>query len=176
MSWPPRAPAPAPGAPAETREVIVQPREPRPDVFFLAGRVKPGYERKPAILQRRNCGSCAWFGFEHFRTDGNSRFKRPVPDLRAGEAEGVLPDQGAGLEGVRDGVLRDQLSRSDRLTARLRAAQTTVQVSPPLMSASRRSAGSPGAASPAVRSWARAWSSYVARSTCRKIPIGEVCR
>ena len=79
------APVPALGAPAETREVIVKPREPRPDVFFLAGRVKPGYERKPAILQRRNCGGCAWFGFEHFRTDGNSRFKRPVPDLRAGE-------------------------------------------------------------------------------------------
>jgi len=79
------APVQALGAPAETREVIVKPREPRPDVFFLAGRVKPGYERKPAILQRRNCGSCAWFGFEDFRTDGNSRFKRPVPDLRAGQ-------------------------------------------------------------------------------------------
>ena len=76
---------PALAAPAESREVIVQPREPRPDVFFLAGRVKPGYERKPAILQRRNCGGCAWFGFEHFRTDGHSRFKRPVPDLRVGE-------------------------------------------------------------------------------------------
>ena len=115
------APVPALGAPAETREVIVKPREPRPDVFFLAGRVKPGYERKPAILQRRNCGGCAWFGFEHFRTDGHSRFKRPVPDLRAGEREGLLPDQGAGLEGVRDGVLRDQLSRPDRLTVRPRA-------------------------------------------------------
>jgi hypothetical protein len=79
------APIPTAASPAETREVIVKPREPRPDVFFLAGRVKPGYERKPGILQRRNCGGCAWFGYDHFRTDGRSRFKRPVPDLEPGD-------------------------------------------------------------------------------------------
>jgi hypothetical protein len=69
---------------AETREVIVKPREPRPDVFVLAGRVRPAYEKKPAILQRRNCASCSWFAFERFRTDADSRFRRSVPDLEPG--------------------------------------------------------------------------------------------
>jgi hypothetical protein len=74
-----------PAAGAETREVIAKPREPRPDVFFLAGRVRPAYERRPAILQRRNCGGCVWFAFDRFRTDGESRFRRPVPDLKPGQ-------------------------------------------------------------------------------------------
>ena len=69
---------------AETREVIVKPREPRPDVFVLAGRVRPAYEKRPAILQRRNCGSCSWFAFERFRTDADSRFRLSVPDLEPG--------------------------------------------------------------------------------------------
>jgi hypothetical protein len=64
--------------------VIVKPREPRPDVFVLAGRVVPAYEKKPAILQRRNCGSCSWFAFERLRTDADSRFRLPVPDLEPG--------------------------------------------------------------------------------------------
>ena len=68
-------------ATAETREVVVTPREPRPDVFFLAGRVRPDYAKKPAILQRRNCADCTWFAFERFRTDARSRFKRSIPDL-----------------------------------------------------------------------------------------------
>jgi len=76
--------APALGGPVETREVVVSPREPRPDVFFLAGLVRPDYARGPAILQRRNCVGCAWFGFERFRTDARSRFKRSVPDLESG--------------------------------------------------------------------------------------------
>lgn len=81
---PPAALTPAASAaPAETREVLVKPREPRPDVFFLTGRVRPDYARKPAILQRRNCADCAWFAFERFRTDAHSRFKRPIPDLEA---------------------------------------------------------------------------------------------
>jgi hypothetical protein len=70
---------------AETREVIVKPREPRPGVFVLAGRVRPAYEKKPAILQRRNCGGCLWFAFERFRTDGDSRFRLPVPNLKPGQ-------------------------------------------------------------------------------------------
>jgi hypothetical protein len=77
------APAPAVFA-AESREVIVKPREPRPDVFLLAGRVRPAYEKKPAILQRRNCGSCSWFAFDRFRTDADSRFRLLVPDLEPG--------------------------------------------------------------------------------------------
>ena len=58
----------------------------------------------------------------------------------------------------------------------VRVRQTTVQVSPPPISAASRSAGSPGAASRAVAIWARAWSSYVGRSTWRKMPIGDWLR
>ncbi|MGI8646564.1 MAG: hypothetical protein ACR2JD_09640 [Nocardioides sp.] len=76
---------PAVSATAEPREVIVKPREPRPDVFFLAGGVKPDYRTKAAILQRRNCGGCAWFAHDRFRTDQRSRFRLPVPDLKPGE-------------------------------------------------------------------------------------------
>jgi len=78
-------PAGSDAANAELREVVVKPREPRPDVFFLAGRVQPDYERSAAILQRRNCGDCAWFAFERFRTDAHSRFRLRVPDPETGE-------------------------------------------------------------------------------------------
>jgi hypothetical protein len=82
------ASAPTSAAEPQEREVIVKPLEPRPDVLFLAGRVKPDYARQRAILQRRTCGAseggCAWFGVETFRTDARSRFKRSVPDLEPG--------------------------------------------------------------------------------------------
>lgn len=78
---------PVQGAPAETREVVVKPREPRPDVFYLAGRVRPDYALKPAVLQRRNCGDCSWFAFERFRTDARSRFRLSVPDLEPGRSK-----------------------------------------------------------------------------------------
>ena len=59
--------------------ITVKPREPRPDVFVLKGKVEPDYRKQDAVLQRRNCGSCAWYAFERFRTDGESRFKLRVP-------------------------------------------------------------------------------------------------
>ncbi len=63
----------------EDLEILVTPREPRPDVFVLKGRMKPEYRKQEAILQRRNCGTCSWFGFETFETDRESRFKLRVP-------------------------------------------------------------------------------------------------
>ena len=51
--------------------------------------------------------------------------------------------------------------------------QTTVQVSPPPMRAASLAEGSPSASPRALVIWARTWSSYVARSTCRKIPMGD---
>ena len=63
------------------------------------------------------------------------------------------------------------LSATDPLGRRLR--QTTVQVSPPPISAASRSAGVAGGRRRGrCATWARAWSSYVGRSTWRKIPIG----
>ena len=61
-----------------------------------------------------------------------------------------------------------RMSGSDR--------QMTVQVSPPPMRPASRSVGVPVTASRAVATWARAWSSYVARSTWRKMPIGDWLR
>ena len=78
---------PAHAGPGETREVIVKPREPRPDVFLLTGRVRPDYAKRPAILQRRNCADCAWFAFERFRTDARSRFRLSIPDLEPGRTK-----------------------------------------------------------------------------------------
>jgi len=66
-------------APREDLEIVVTPREPRPDVFVLKGRVKPAYEKQEAILQRRNCGECTWFAVKAFETDGDSRFRLRVP-------------------------------------------------------------------------------------------------
>ena len=57
-----------------------------------------------------------------------------------------------------------------------RTGQTTVQVSPPPMRAARRAGGSSSESPRAVVSCARAWSSYVARSTWRKMPIGDWLR
>ena len=75
----PAGPASGVAADREDLEIVVTPREPRPDVFVLKGRVKPKYKKQEAILQRRNCGDCTWFAVETFRTDGESRFKLRVP-------------------------------------------------------------------------------------------------
>ena len=72
-------PASGEAADHEDLEIVVTPREPRPDVFVLKGRVKPEYKRREAILQRRNCGDCAWYAVEKFHTDGESRFKLRIP-------------------------------------------------------------------------------------------------
>jgi hypothetical protein len=73
----------------EDLEIVVTPREPRPDVFVLKGRVKPNYKKQEAILQRRNCGDCSWYAFEKFQTDGESRFKLAVPTPRPEERRKV---------------------------------------------------------------------------------------
>ena len=75
----------AAAATAEDRAVIAKPQEPRPDVFFLAGRVRPDYRKKPVVLQRRNCPDCSWFAAERFRTDGDSRSRASVADSKEGE-------------------------------------------------------------------------------------------
>jgi len=72
-------PASGVAADREDLEIVVTPREPRPDVFVLKGRVKPTYKKQEAVLQRRNCGDCTWYAFERFETDGESRFKLRVP-------------------------------------------------------------------------------------------------
>jgi hypothetical protein len=79
-----------PGAIAADRldvAVVVTPKEPKPDVFVLKGQVvaadgvTPAYAKGSALLQRRNCGTCAWFKFKRFETDRDSSFRLHIPDL-----------------------------------------------------------------------------------------------
>lgn len=78
IAGPPAYAAPVVAAPAERHEIVLHPREPRPDHFVLAGRVKPDHRREPVVIQRRTCGGCGWRGYDRFDTDRDSRFRRVV--------------------------------------------------------------------------------------------------
>ncbi|HET6877934.1 MAG TPA: hypothetical protein VFH38_10430 [Jatrophihabitans sp.] len=63
------------------RKVSATGKEPRPNVFFLSGRVTPSYAKKSVALMRKKCRSCAWKTYARQATSATSRyrFRLPVP-------------------------------------------------------------------------------------------------
>lgn len=48
--------------------------EPREGVFRLEGRVRPDWRRKPVLIQRKACRTCAWKRWDTVTTDRKGRF------------------------------------------------------------------------------------------------------
>lgn len=53
--------------------------EPRENVFYLSGRVRPAYDRKRVDLMRKTCSACSWKVSASQRTTATSRFRFRLP-------------------------------------------------------------------------------------------------
>ncbi len=138
-----------------TRSITLRGKERSGSRFFVSGKVGPRYVKRFVVIERK-FGDGRWTHYNKVRTTKDSRYRSQVrPRNTVGEVR--LPREDQEDRHVRDLVLEPDLR--DHHDAGLSRAQTTVQVSPPPMRAARRSAWSPGAASLAVLSWARVWSS-----------------
>jgi hypothetical protein len=143
--------------------------------LLLRGRVDPGHG--PVIVQKKDCAkaTCPWHRFKRVPTHGpDNRWQVRVFAPRHGNWfwRGYVRAYGGYATSWTTHVWKTYVTPSAPVAGR----QTTVQVSPPPISAASRSECEPGADSCAVWIWPRAWSSYVGRSTWRKMPIGERLR
>ena len=147
-------------------------RAPSPSPRRTASRVLPYAKQKVKILKKA-CGTCKWKTAKKVKTDDNGVFKT----AHATPAEQGLAGSGVSKVDHSNGYRQHQGQRvSPTRLLRLTRGQTIVQVSPPPISAASRAVRSASSSLPwPVAIWARAWSSYVARSTWRKMPIGDWC-
>lgn len=76
----------ATAAPAkQERTITMKGVEPREGVFFAKGRVKPDYQERFAIMQRKVRDTTKWRDWRKFRTTDESRYReRIVPLNRVG--------------------------------------------------------------------------------------------
>lgn len=51
---------------------------PRPNVFFLKGTLKPSYKGKPVVIQRKTCNSCSWKVWKTVKTNRKSKFSARI--------------------------------------------------------------------------------------------------
>lgn len=52
--------------------------EPRPGRFFIKGSVKPKWKRKPVVIQRKTCKSCAWKKWDVVKTNRKGKFSARI--------------------------------------------------------------------------------------------------
>ena len=74
--------AAAAGAAKQERTISVKGVEPRDDVFFAKGRVRPAYRERRAIMQRKPRSADGWRDWRTFRTTDESRFRERIAPLR----------------------------------------------------------------------------------------------
>jgi len=65
----------------QSRTIILKGAEPREGVFFAFGRVDPGYEKRPAIMQRKLKSDRQWSSYKRFKTTRNSGYRVRVAAL-----------------------------------------------------------------------------------------------
>ncbi|CAB4724536.1 MAG: hypothetical protein F2667_11575 [Actinobacteria bacterium] len=60
----------------EDRQIEVSGKEPRPNKFFIKGRVTPTTGKTKAVVQKKNCASkkCGWFNDKLVKTNDKGRF------------------------------------------------------------------------------------------------------
>lgn len=64
-----------------SRKVSSHSSEPRQNVYYLAGRVRPAYAGRKVSLMRQKCSTCAWRVYTSQKTSATSnyRFRLPLP-------------------------------------------------------------------------------------------------
>ena len=66
----------------KSRVVYLKGKEPREGVFVAYGRVEPGYEKRPAVLQRKLKSAKKWSDWKRFETDGQSKYRERIAALK----------------------------------------------------------------------------------------------
>ncbi|WP_432479100.1 hypothetical protein [Nocardioides sp. GXQ0305] len=67
---------------SQPRFISIRGIEPRTNRFFIKGRVRPSYENRQAVIQRRVGRTGRWNAWDTFRTNGQSRYRERVSALR----------------------------------------------------------------------------------------------
>ena len=73
---------PAQAGVQEQRQISLRGIEPRNDHFFIKGKVRPSYENRAAVVQRKVGRNGHWTAWKNFRTNGQSRYRERVRPLR----------------------------------------------------------------------------------------------
>ncbi len=83
------AAASAEGAPKPARKITIQGKEPKPNKFFIKGKIGPvDYNGKPIFVQRKLASSKKWRAYKKIRSTDNSSYVTRVAALkRAGKVE-----------------------------------------------------------------------------------------
>jgi hypothetical protein len=74
--------AAAPATPEVKRTISIEAVEPGDNnVFFAKGRVRPSYENRYAIMQRKLEDAKKWKDWKKFKTNGKSRYRKEIKAL-----------------------------------------------------------------------------------------------
>ncbi len=74
--------APVEAGTPQHRQISIQGSEPRPNHFFIKGRVRPDYQNRAATVQRRVGRNGTWTSYHQFRTSDRSRYHQRIRALR----------------------------------------------------------------------------------------------
>ena len=66
----------------KSRVIYLKGKEPREGVFVAYGRVEPGYEKRPAVIQRKLKSEKRWSDWKRFDTDGQSKYRERIAALK----------------------------------------------------------------------------------------------
>jgi len=66
----------------KSRVIYLKGKEPRDGVFVAYGRVEPGYEKRPAVIQRKLKSEKRWSDWKRFDTDGQSKYRERIAALK----------------------------------------------------------------------------------------------
>ena len=75
------APADAGSAGDQERLISIRGIEPHEGRFFIKGKVRPSYENRHAVIQRRVGRNGRWKGWDRFRTNDRSRYRERIMPL-----------------------------------------------------------------------------------------------
>lgn len=66
-----------------TRNITIEGKEPRPSQFFISGKIRPEYDRKQVIVERKVGNRGKYKTYKRIKTNGKSRYRTGVAELRS---------------------------------------------------------------------------------------------
>ena len=64
-----------------TRSITIVGKEPRPNRFFISGKIRPEYDRRQVIVQRKVGKKGTYRTYKRIKTNGQSRYRAGVAEL-----------------------------------------------------------------------------------------------
>jgi hypothetical protein len=63
------------------RKITIVGKEPKQGKFIIKGTVKPGYENRSAVVERKLKSQNKWNNFRKFKTNGQSKYRQRIAAL-----------------------------------------------------------------------------------------------